>query len=200
MRCSASRKATRQEAGAWYRGLIIEKTWKSLRLELGHAPLLRSIHPLVIYQIETQKVHFLNARRGKRQAEYLCYLDGGKLKQEASADWQELLAHALDMPVDDASLHVWATQSAADDPALSGRGQRKGRLPAHSTGRSARVNHLGGDFLTIPWEPHSYDLVPSQSARVHSADSARRLRERRRDHDGPDDCPGAFDGADTGLS
>ncbi len=61
----------------------------------GTAPDLRCLHPLICYQPDTGKVFFLNSRRGKHEADYLCYDGGDTLRQELGADHRALLAQVL---------------------------------------------------------------------------------------------------------
>ena len=51
-------------------------------------PDLLCLSPLIHVELESERVFFLNARRGKRQAEYLCYHDGEQLR----ATWRPSIA------------------------------------------------------------------------------------------------------------
>ncbi len=82
----------------------------------GASSTRRSLHPLVCYQLETGKVFFLNGRRGKQRAEYLCYDDGDLLRLDLGADHRSLLAGVLGRPVDSELAARWATESTAEDP------------------------------------------------------------------------------------
>jgi WD40 repeat protein/serine/threonine protein kinase len=80
----------------------------------------RLLHPLLIYEPEGSQVFFLNARRGQRQAEYLCYATGATVKRsELGHEQRELLARVLGGTVDDAVVAAWETRSEAEEPAVS---------------------------------------------------------------------------------
>ena len=83
--------------------------------EGGPAALL-SLSPLVHFQPESEQVFFLNARRGKRQADYLCYHDGDQLKRDLASEHRELLARVLRMDVDADDFAAWAARSQAEEP------------------------------------------------------------------------------------
>ena len=79
------------------------------------AAMRRSLHPLVCYQPETGKVFFLNGRRGKQQAEYLCYDGGDVLRLDPGPDHRLLLSQVLGQPVDLETAAMWAAASSAED-------------------------------------------------------------------------------------
>ena len=76
------------------------------------------LHPLLHFELESERVFFLNARRGKRQAEYLCYHDGEQLRRDLDAEHRELLARVLRMEVDADDFEAWAAHSQAEEPAV----------------------------------------------------------------------------------
>jgi serine/threonine protein kinase len=78
----------------------------------------RELHPLVVFEPGGCRVFFLNARRGGRRAEYLCYITGKpEPRDDLGAERRALLARALGMPVAEADEDAWAAQSLAGDPA-----------------------------------------------------------------------------------
>ncbi|HEV3263631.1 MAG TPA: protein kinase [Gemmataceae bacterium] len=94
---------------------------------------LRALHPLVHFEAASGLVYFLNARRGKRGIEYLCYGSGDTMRrEELRADHRELLARVLGQPVDAAAAEAWADGSLAEEPAGA-------PAPEEMTGR-----HIGG--------------------------------------------------------
>jgi WD40 repeat protein/serine/threonine protein kinase len=78
---------------------------------------LLSLSPLIHFQPESEQVFFLNARRGKRQAEYLCYHDGEQLRRDLATEHCELLARVLRIDIDADDLTAWAARSQAEEPA-----------------------------------------------------------------------------------
>jgi hypothetical protein len=78
---------------------------------------LHALHPLVVFEPDTNEVLFLNARRKKRRAEYLCYSTGLVLERADLANEQrELLQRVLDVPIDEADADAWAARSQTEDP------------------------------------------------------------------------------------
>jgi hypothetical protein len=85
----------------------------------------RGLHPLLLYDAEAARVFFLNARRGQRAADYLCYTTGEVARrEELGQDQRELLARVLGGPVDAVAVAAWAERSRAGARAADARGVR----------------------------------------------------------------------------
>jgi WD40 repeat protein/serine/threonine protein kinase len=83
--------------------------------------LLRSLHPLVVYDADHGEVLFLNARRGQRRIEYLSYSSGRVAERtDLAGEQRELLARVLDLPVDSAQAEAWAVRSHAQEQPAEG--------------------------------------------------------------------------------
>ena len=80
---------------------------------------LRSLHPLLIYDVETSEVFFLNGRRGQRKADYLSYRSGNVKREGLQADQREFLGRVLGAAVDDSEIQHWAKRSRAEEPAAA---------------------------------------------------------------------------------
>ena len=81
------------------------------------APGLRPLHPLVLFEPEAGEVLFLNARRGKVRAEYLCYTTGRVSdRDDLGVERRALLARALTIPITPADEQAWASASHAEEP------------------------------------------------------------------------------------
>jgi WD40 repeat protein/serine/threonine protein kinase len=79
---------------------------------------LRLLHPLLIYSPETNEVSFLNARRGERTTEYLCYTTGcHNRRPDLGTEQRALMARVLGMAVTAEDAAQWATRSQAEEPA-----------------------------------------------------------------------------------
>ncbi len=78
-------------------------------------PRLLSLDPLVRFQLDSEQVFFLNARRSERDAEFLCYQDGQQLKQDVGTDHRELLARVLRIKVGTPDVEAWAARSQVDE-------------------------------------------------------------------------------------
>jgi hypothetical protein len=75
------------------------------------------LHPLVLYDHEAEEVFFLNARRGQRRTEYLCYYPGRTLERpDIGGERRELLARVMGGPVDEGQAEQWAAQSQVEEP------------------------------------------------------------------------------------
>jgi WD40 repeat protein/serine/threonine protein kinase len=81
------------------------------------APGLRPLHPLLVYDAEAGQVLYLNSRRGRQRAEYLCYTTGRVLERtDLAGDQRELLARVLELPVESGQVEQWAVRSQAEEP------------------------------------------------------------------------------------
>src|SRR5262249_40306250 len=78
---------------------------------------LHALHPLAVFEPDTNEVLFLNARRKQRRAEYLCYSTGRVIERTDLANEQRaLLQRVLEVPIDEADADAWAARSEAEDP------------------------------------------------------------------------------------
>src|SRR5207244_2271939 len=83
----------------------------------GRLASYRSLHPLVVYEVEADEVLFLNARRGQRQTEYLCYTTGRTVNRpDLGIEQRALLARVLGMAVDTGQIEQWAAVSQDVEP------------------------------------------------------------------------------------
>jgi eukaryotic-like serine/threonine-protein kinase len=87
----------------------------------GECGSLLSLSPLIQFQPEYEQVFFLNARRGNRQAEYLCYHDGDQLRRDLATEQRELLVSVLRMGVGAEDFAEWTARSHAEEPAEEDR-------------------------------------------------------------------------------
>jgi serine/threonine protein kinase len=76
---------------------------------------LVSLHPLVTFDEEANEFFFLNARRGRRQTEYLCYTTGRTVSRpDLGPEQRELLARVLGMELSEEAVATWAAQEASE--------------------------------------------------------------------------------------
>jgi serine/threonine protein kinase len=101
----------------------------------------RELHPLLLFDPAGNRAFFLNARRGQKQAEYLCYTTGEpERRDDLGAERRGLLARALGVPVAEADEAAWATRSLAEEPAAAAA---EPAAPPRTVGEFELLSELG---------------------------------------------------------
>src|SRR5262249_46750895 len=81
---------------------------------------LRSLFPLLTFDADSEEVFFLNARRKKRRAEFLCYSSGETHdRDDLIGERRALLQTILELPPEQVQLEVWEAHSHAEEPAAT---------------------------------------------------------------------------------
>ena len=119
---------------------------------LGQAADDCALHPLVLFDSDTAQFFFLNASRGQRKADYLCYATGEVVRrEELGEDQRALLTHVLGSPVDARMLDAWAAQVQAEEaPAPAEVG------PRHHVGEFELLTRIGAGGMGKvyrAWQP-----------------------------------------------
>jgi WD40 repeat protein/serine/threonine protein kinase len=117
-------------------------------------PALRLLRPLVAYDEDTEEVFFLNGRRGRRRAEYLCYSSGRVLdRDDLGAEQRELLARVLGVTVDGAAVDAWAARSEAEEAPEAATAPAPPRRSVGEFELLSRIGRGGMGVVYRAWQP-----------------------------------------------
>lgn len=123
-------------------------------------PSWRLLHPLLLYDPESCGVAFLNARRGQRRAEYLCYYPGGIVQNERlGTELEELLSRVLHRSVDSRAVEAWAAESRAEEPSGAEGGEYAAGRTLGEFELLSRIGRGGMGVIYRAWQPSLGRLV-----------------------------------------
>ncbi len=115
---------------------------------------LRSLHPLVFFDPESGEFFFLNARRGKRRSEYLCYQSGQVVdREDLGSEQRELLQSILGRVVNRDLQESWCEKSQAEEPAFKGEDPEPDRRRMGEFELISRIGRGGMGIVYRAWQP-----------------------------------------------
>lgn len=126
----------------------------------GTGSTLRLLHPFVTYDADSEESFFLNGRKGRAEAEYLCYSSGRILRADLESDQREFMSRILGTSVSSESMNQWAVASLAEES--PDKGTTDDSEPDEMVGEFELISRIGRGGMGVVYRA----VQPSLSREV----------------------------------
>lgn len=113
----------------------------------------KSLHPLVVFEFQTQDIFFIRSRHGRSSVSYVSFVSGEHTRKAIVAEHREFMARILRIDLDQKQVDEWAAKSRQGNDDAETMGDND---PQDFLGEFKLINALGeGAMGTVyrAWQP-----------------------------------------------